>query len=97
MNNGQKSFTTVEACKEECAKTEGCVAFTTQAGTYNTCWLKKKGHSDEKSSAKSAIAISVRMSCYEGMYLSPNTPGPYYICTEKEAYFHLGSNKIGSR
>ena len=43
------------------------MAFTIQAGTKNTCWLKKEGHSDERSSAKSALAISARMSCYEGM------------------------------
>ena len=59
----QVSFTTVEACKEDCAKTEGCVSFTTEAGENNKCWLKNKDHAGE--SAK-AIAVSVRMSCYEG-------------------------------
>ena len=57
------SFTTVKACKEECAKTEGCVAFTTEAGPHNQCWLKNKDHAAE--SAK-AISNSARMSCYEG-------------------------------
>ena len=57
------AFTTVQACKEECAKTEGCVAFTTEAGTYNRCWLKNKDHAAESANA---ISISVRMSCYEG-------------------------------
>ena len=57
------AFTTVQACKEECAKTEGCVAFTTEAGTINRCYLKNKDHAAESSSA---IAISARMSCYEG-------------------------------
>ena len=33
-------FTTVQACKEECANTEGCVAFVTNAGTVNKCYLK---------------------------------------------------------
>ena len=56
-------FTTVQACKEECAKTEGCVAFTTAAGNNNGCWLKNKDHPVESASA---IAISARMSCYEG-------------------------------
>ena len=57
------AFTTVEACKEECTKTEGCVAFTTAAGTNNKCWLKNKDHAVESTYA---IAISARMSCYEG-------------------------------
>ena len=57
------AFTTVQACKEECAKTEGCVAFTTQAGTYNRCYLKNKDHGAESASV---TAISARMSCYEG-------------------------------
>ena len=56
-------FTTVQACKEECTKTEGCVAFTTVAGTSNKCHLKRKDHAAE---APNAIAISARMSCYEG-------------------------------
>ena len=59
----QVSFTTVQACKEECAKTEGCVAFTTAAGTYNICRLKNKNHGAERAEA---IATSARMSCYEG-------------------------------
>ena len=57
------AFTTVQACKEECAKTEGCVAFTTAARTYHKCWLKNKDHAAETADA---IAISARMSCYEG-------------------------------
>ena len=57
------AFTTVHACKEECAKTEGGVAFTTLAGTNNKCYLKNKDHGAESAGA---IAISVRMSCYEG-------------------------------
>ena len=60
----QVSFTTVQACKEECAKTEGCVAFETIAGKYNRCFLKKKGHAAE--SPNHPITISARMSCYEG-------------------------------
>ena len=59
----QVSFTTVQACKEECAKTEGCVAFTTLAGTENKCYLKKKDHNLE---SVATTAISARMSCYEG-------------------------------
>ena len=57
------TFTTVQACKEECAKTEGCVAFTTDAGTVNKCFLKNKTHGAESANA---ISISARMSCYEG-------------------------------
>ena len=57
------AFTTVQACKEECAKTEGCVAFSTVAGTVNKCWLKNKDYTAEKDHE---IAISARMSCYEG-------------------------------
>ena len=60
---GNIAFTTVQTCKEECAKTEGCVAFTTVAGTGNKCYLKNKDHRAESASA---IAISARMSCYEG-------------------------------
>ena len=56
-------FTTVQACKEECAKTEGCVAFTTQAGTTNKCRLRDKDHNTESSNL---ISVSARMSCYEG-------------------------------
>ena len=57
------TFTTVQACKEECAKTEGCVAFTTAAGTNNKCYLKNKDHGAEDAHA---IATSARMSCYAG-------------------------------
>ena len=57
------AFTTVQACKEECAKTEGCVAFTTQTGTINKCKLKNKDHGAESAQG---VAISARMSCYEG-------------------------------
>ena len=58
------TYTTIEACKEECAKTEGCVAFTTEAGTINICWIKNKDHAVE--AAANEIATSARMSCYEG-------------------------------
>ena len=57
------TFTTVQACKEECAKTKGCVAFVTSAGRYNKCYLKKKDHNSE---SVATTAISARMSCYEG-------------------------------
>ena len=57
------AFTTVQACKEECAKTAGCVAFATVAGTNNKCYLKNKDHAAESAVA---IAMSARMSCYEG-------------------------------
>ena len=57
------AFTTVQACKEECAKTEGCVAFTTTAGTNNGCYLKNKDHATE---IVAEMTISARMSCYEG-------------------------------
>ena len=57
------AFTTVQACKEECAKTGGCVTFVTVAGTYNRCFLKNKDHDAERAGA---VAISARMSCYEG-------------------------------
>ena len=57
------AFTTVQACKEECAKTAGCVAFATLTGTYNKCYLKNKDHGAESAQG---VAISVRMSCYEG-------------------------------
>ena len=56
------AFTTVQACKEECAKTEGCVAFTT-GSTKNICYLKNKDHGAESAQA---VATSARMSCYEG-------------------------------
>ena len=59
----QVSFTTVQACKEECAKTEGCVAFTAVAGKYNRCHLKNKDHAAESANV---IATSARMSCYKG-------------------------------
>ena len=58
-------FTTIEACKEECAKTEGCVAFNTVAGIDNRCYLKNKDHGAESKASKS---ISVRMSCYKDHY-----------------------------
>ena len=61
------AFTTVQACKEECAKTEGCVAFTTAAGTENVCYLKNRDHAAESANP---TAVSVRMSCYEGMKYS---------------------------
>ena len=59
------SSTTVQACKEECAKTEGCVAFSTST-SHNLCYLKNKDHGAE--SADTAT-ISARMSCYEGIDL----------------------------
>ena len=59
------AFTTVQACKEECAKTEGCVAFETVAGTDNKCYLKNKDYGAESTKA---VAISARMSCYEGKF-----------------------------
>ena len=55
------SFTTVKACKEECAKTERCVAFVTVAGTINKCWLKNKNHAAESACGR---CISSLMSCY---------------------------------
>lgn len=58
-------FTTVEACKEDCANKEGCVAFSTAAATDNGCHLRNKEHHEE---GPFAITISVRMSCYEGKY-----------------------------
>ena len=57
------AFTTVQACKDECATTEGCVAFEAAAGTQNKCRLKNKDHGAEDAGA---TAISARMSCYEG-------------------------------
>ena len=57
------TFTTVQACKEECAKTEGCVTFTILAGTQNQCYLKNRNHGVESAHA---IATSARMSCYAG-------------------------------
>ena len=60
------AFTTVQACKEECARTEGCTAFTTLAGRYNKCYLKNKDHGAEGASAR---AISVRMSCIGNKYI----------------------------
>ena len=59
----QVSFTTVQACKEECAKTEECAAFVTSPGRQNKCRLKNKDHGVERAEA---TAISARMSCYEG-------------------------------
>ena len=63
----QGSIYTVQACKEECAKTEGCVAFVTAAGTNNKCYLKNKDHGAESAYG---ITISARMSCYEGKFTS---------------------------
>ena len=74
------SFTTVEACKEECAKTEGCVAFSTGAGTNNKCWLKNKDHGAESADA---IAISARMSCYGGKI-------------EKQSTANCGTGDVGT-
>ena len=54
------AFTTVQACKEECAKTEGCVAFTTEAGTFNKCWLKNEDYGVETADV---LSISSLMSC----------------------------------
>ena len=66
---GNKAFTTVQACKEYCAMTEGCVAFVTTAGTENKCWLKNKQHGIE---VANPIGISVRMNCdAEGKPKSP--------------------------
>ena len=71
---GNKTFTTVQACKEYCAMTEGCVAFVTTAGTENRCWLKNKQHGIE---VANPIGISVRMNCdAEGKPMSPI----YFIC-----------------
>ena len=72
-------FTTVEACKDECAKTTGCVAFQTEAGTENKCYLKNKDHDPETALSR---AISARMSCYEDHY-----------CWKKGFYLHGGDIK----
>ena len=73
------AFTTVEECKEECTKTEGCVVFTTVAGTTNLCFLKNKDHAAESANAK---AISARMSCYEGNIDKQSTAncGSHFLC-----------------
>ena len=73
------AFTTLEACREECAKTEGCVAFTTKAGTTNLCYLKNKDHAAESAGA---LAISARMSCYEGNIEKQSTAkfGSHFLC-----------------
>ena len=66
MNIKHIFVTTVHACKEECAKTEGCVAFVTLAGSYNnyySCWLKNKTQGAEVAYLGTSTA---RMSCYEG-------------------------------
>ena len=55
------AFTTLQACKAKCAKTEGCVAFT--AGKNNRCYLKNKDHGAEQSRVG---PNSARMSCFEG-------------------------------
>ena len=59
------TFTTVQACKDECAKTEGCVAFTTvmQAWKYNLCHIKNSNHAAESADS---TTTSARMSCYKG-------------------------------
>ena len=76
------AFTTLEECKEECAKTEGCVAFTTVAGTTNLCFLKNKDHAAESANA---TAISARMSCYEGNIEKQSTAncGSHFLCLLK--------------
>ena len=74
------AFTTIEACKEECTKTEGCVAFTTLAGTINLCYLKNKDHAAESAVV---IAISARMSCYKGnieKQSTANNCGSHFLC-----------------
>ena len=71
------AFTTVEECKEECTKTEGCVVFTTVAGTTNLCFLKNKDHAAESANAK---AISARMSCYEGNIEKQSSPTVNLMC-----------------
>ena len=56
------ALTTFIACKEKCARTEGCVAFTTKDGE---CRLRNKTHAAESDDAQ---AISARMSCYESNF-----------------------------
>ena len=53
-------FTTLTACEEECARTDGCVAFETSP---TKCYIKNKEHAVEVASAAST---SVRMSCTKG-------------------------------
>ena len=59
------AFTSVGGCKEECAKTEGCVAFSIGFKFLGglRCWLKNKDHGAESASSGTSTA---RMSCYEG-------------------------------
>ena len=54
-------FTTLTACEEECARTDGCVAFT--KSSTNTCNIKNKDHAAE---VADAATTSVRMSCTKG-------------------------------
>ena len=54
-------FSTVDDCRADCVQTEGCVAFSTRAGTENKCLLFKSDTSLEE--AADPIAISVRLSC----------------------------------
>ena len=56
-------FTTIAKCKDECKKSDGCVAFVTKAGTDNKCYLKSKDHGEESSDS---ISISSRLACYVG-------------------------------
>ena len=59
------AFTTVQACKEECAATEACVAFVIQES--NICYTKHKGHAAESTNSR---MTSARMSCFEGRLTS---------------------------
>ena len=63
-------FTTIPACKEECAKTEGCVAFG-MSTLSNKCYIKNKDHAAE---AATATSTSARMSCTKGKCF-------YGVCT----------------
>ena len=65
-------FTTLQACQEECAKTDRCVAFEAIAGAINECRLKDKNHGADTTNA---LAISAKMRCYEGMMIA----GIYHI------------------
>ena len=59
-NMKKVAFTTVEACKEKCAKTEGCATFVTAAGTDNHCYLREDGDEEPNS-----LTIFGRMSCFQ--------------------------------